>query len=119
MKNVTNLIIKYIAVFVIMALLLPVFGRTTWTQMLIIALVLTILAYVADDMWILPKFGSVVAVLADLGLAALVLWGMSEALPQFTISNQGIWLTATVIGIVEAVFHWYLLLTRATGKRTV
>ena len=119
MKNFTNLIIKGIAVFAILALLLPVYGRTTWTQTLVTSLVLTVLAYVIGDLWILPKFGNLVAVLADLGLGALVIWGMSEALPQFNVSVQGIWVTAIVIGIVEAVFHWYLLSSRASGKRRI
>lgn len=117
MKNLTNLIIKGIAILVVLLVLIPVFGKSTWTQTIITALVLMTLAYVAGDMWILPKFGNLLAVLADLGISALVLWGMSEALPQFVISNQGIWVISIVISFFEAVFHWYLLSTKAPEKK--
>ncbi|MGE5606514.1 MAG: DUF2512 family protein, partial [Bacteroidota bacterium] len=57
MKNLTNLIIKAAMVGILLALLIPVFGRSTWSQTLITGLVLVVVSYVLGDLWILPKFG--------------------------------------------------------------
>jgi len=116
MKHTVNLLIKLGAIFVLMALLLPGYGRSAWTQLLITAVLLTVLSYVAGDLWILPKFGNWAALLAEFGLAALVVWGMAAALPMFTVSGPGIWVTALAVAIAEAVIHWYFLNTKAPGK---
>lgn len=117
MKNVTNLIIKTILVLAVLFILIPIFGRSTWTQTIITGLVLVAVSYLAGDMWILPKFGNIVAVLADLGLGALVVWAMDQALPQFILSAAGVWIIAVVLAAGEWFFHLYLLATQAPGKK--
>lgn len=117
MKNITNLIIKFIVLGVILVLLLPQFGRTTWIQTIITAVVLTIIAYVVGDMWVLPKFGNMAAIVVDFAVAALILWLMSRFLPQFIISKTGVWITALVIAIAEVLLHYYLLATQTAGKK--
>jgi uncharacterized membrane protein YcaP (DUF421 family) len=116
MKNLTNLIIKSILVLAILFILIPIFGRSTWTQTLITGLILVALSYLAGDMWILPKYGNVVAVLADLGMAALVVWAMAGALPQFILTTAGVWTIAVVLAAGEWFFHLYLRATQAPGK---
>jgi hypothetical protein len=115
-KNVINLIIKYVLVTLVLAVLIPVYGRSTWGQTLIVALAITILSYLAGDMWILPKAGNIIAVAADFGMAALLLWVMERALPQFRLRGAGVWVIALVIGIAELLFHFYLERTQAPGK---
>lgn len=117
MKNLTNLMIKAILVLAVLFILVPIFGRSTWTQTIITGLVLVILSYVAGDMWILPKYGNLVAVLADLGLGVLVVWLMARALPQFIITMAGVWTIAIVLAAGEWFFHLYLLSTQAPGKK--
>jgi len=117
MKNFTNLILKTIMVLVILFILIPIFGRGTWTQTIISGLVLVALSYLAVDMWILPKFGNVVAILADLGLGALVVWAMTSVLPQFRLTTAGIWMIAIVFAAGEWFFHLYLMATQVAGKK--
>lgn len=118
MKNLTNLIIKSILVLAVLFILIRVFGRSTWTQTIITGLVLVVLSYLAGDMWILPKYGNFLAVVADLGLGALVLWAMSRALPQFILPAAGIWTIAIVLAAGEWFFHMYLMASQARGKKT-
>lgn len=117
MKNFTNLILKAIIVLAILFIFIPILGRSTWTQTIISGLVLVALSYLAVDLWILPKFGNVVAVLADLGLGALVVWAMTSALPQFELSTTGIWMIAIILAAGEWFFHLYLMATQASGKK--
>ena len=116
MKNLTNLIIKSIIVLGVLFVFIPIFGRGTWTQTIIIGLVLVALSYVAGDMWILPKYGNWVAVLADLSMAVLVIWLMARALPQFTLSVGAVWIIALILSVGEWLFHRYLLKTHATDN---
>lgn len=116
MKNLTNLMIKTILVLAVLFILIPIFGKSTWTQTIITGLILVAISYLVGDMWILPKFGNLVAVLADLGLGALVVWSMARALPQFILTTAGVWTIAVVLAAGEWFFHLYLLTTQAPGK---
>ena len=117
MKNLTNLIIKGVIVGVLLALLIPVFGRSTWSQTLITGLVLVVIGYVLGDLWILPKFGNIAATIADLGVYVLGIWAMTEALPQFILSTSGYWIIAIALAASEWFFHQYLMGTQASEKR--
>lgn len=117
MKNLTNLIIKAAMVGILLVLLIPVFGRSTWSQTLITGLVLVVTSYVLGDLWILPKFGNVAAVSADFGVYALGIWAMTEALPQFILTTGGYWIIALALTAGEWFFHQYLLATQAPEKR--
>lgn len=117
MKNLTNLIIKAVMIEILLALLIPVFGRSTWSQTLITGLVLVVISYVLGDLWILPKFGNVAAVIADFGVYALGIWAMTGALPQFTLTTSGYWIIALALTAGEWFLHQYLLATQASEKR--
>ncbi|MCL6589754.1 MAG: YndM family protein [Firmicutes bacterium] len=117
MKNLTNLVIKTAMVLLMLILLTPIFGRSTWTQTVILGLVLVVFSYVLGDLWILPRFGAGIALVADFTINLIVLWLMERALPQFLISGAGVWLIALAITIGEWFFHRYLLHTQAPGKK--
>ena len=117
MKNIINLLLKMVFTFLVLFLLIPVFGKSTWTQTMVTGLILTIISYVAGDLWILPKFGNFTAALADLGLAALIVWSMMKALPHFTLTTGGVWVIALVLAAGEWLFHRYLENTHAPGKK--
>lgn len=116
MKNTVNIIIKLAFIYLVLFLMIPIFGKSTWTQTMITGLILTVLAYIIGDLWLLPKFGNLVAVLADFGIVALVVWLMMKGLPQFDLTATGVWVIALVLALGEWVFHRYLLTTHAPGK---
>jgi hypothetical protein len=116
MKNIVNLVIKLAFIYLVLFVMIPIFGKSTWTQTIITGLILAVVAYILGDLWILPKFGNIVAVLADLGVAALVIWFMMKGLPQFVLTSGGVWLIALVLALGEWLFHRYLLISQAPGK---
>ena len=116
MKNLMNLILKAAMIWLLLSLLIPVFGSGTWTQTLITGLTLVLLSYVAIDLWVLPKYGNIVALIAEFGLFTLVIWGMTEALPQFRLTNSGYWMIALALTAGEWFLHQYLLTTKAPHK---
>lgn len=117
MKNLTNLILKAVMTWLVLVLLIPIFGRSTWSQTLITGLVLVIIGYVLGDLWILPKFGNMTAVIADFGIFVVGIWAMVKALPQFVLTTGGYWIIALALTAGEWFFHHYLLATRAPQKR--
>ena len=117
MKNSLNFIIKLAFIYLMLFLLIPIFGKSTWTQTMISGLILAVLAYIIGNLWLLPKYGNLVAVLADFGLAALVIWLMMNGLPQFVLTVTGVWVIALVLALGEWFFHKYLLATHAPGKK--
>jgi len=117
MKNLANLVIKSAIVGILLALLIPVFGRSTWSQTLITVLVLVVIGYLLGDLWILPKLGNVAATIGDFIINALGIWAMTEALPQFTLSTSGYWIIALALAAGEWFFHQYLLGSQASEKR--
>jgi uncharacterized membrane protein YcaP (DUF421 family) len=116
MKNIINFVIKLAFIFLILFLLIPIFGKGTWTQTMVTGVFLALVAYILGDLWILPKFGNLIAVVVDFGLVALVVWLMMKVLPQFTLRTTGIWVIALVLALGEWVFHLYLKATHAPGK---
>lgn len=116
MKNLTNLVLKTVLNLLLLALLIPVFGRSTWTQTIITGLILVLVSYVLGDLWILPKFGNFAAVITDFGIYVLGLWALAEALPQFVLRSSGYWIIALALTAVEWFFHQYLLATKAPQK---
>ncbi len=117
MKNLLNLIIKTAFIFIVLFLLIPVFGESTWTQTMITGLVLSLLAYIVGDMWVLPKFGNLLSVVVDFVIAGAVIWAMMKLLPQFVLSTSGVWIIALVLALGEWLFHLYLESTQAFGKK--
>jgi hypothetical protein len=118
LKNWLNLGIKYLFSLAILAMLIPVLGRATWTQVLAVALVFTLSTYVVGDLWILPKAGNYWALLADFGMAAFILKIAALFLPRFVLHARGVFIIALVITVIEWLFHFYLLATHAFGKET-
>lgn len=116
MKNLINLVLKAAMTWLILILLIPVFGESTWTQTLITGLLLVIVSYIVGDLWVLPKFGNLAAIIADFGILALGIWAMAKAFPQFVLTTSGYWIIALALTAGEWFLHQYLLATKAPQK---
>ncbi len=116
MKNLVNLVLKFAFTYLVLFIMIPILGKSTWTQTIVLGLILGLLSYIIGDMWILPKFGNIVAIIADLGLSALVVWLMMKGLPHFVLTSGGVWSIAVVLAIGEWLFHRYLLASKAPNK---
>ncbi len=104
-------------VLVILAVFIPVYGKSTWTQTIVAAIILTLLSYILGDLWVLPKYGNGTALVVDFLIGAAFIWAMDQMLPQTRISGFGIIVMAGVLTLGEWLFHFYLLSTTADGKK--
>lgn len=116
-RQATALIIKFVIIGLILVILLPIFSQITTGQAILIALVLTLVAYFAGDLGILPRYGNVTATVSDAILAALVIgladWIINAAI---TLTPIGWVLTLGALATGEFFFHRYLIAMPAPLK---
>ncbi|WP_156288587.1 YndM family protein [Oceanobacillus salinisoli] len=109
MRHVKALGIKFLITAVILYSLLTIFETATLMEILFISLLVTGTAYVIGDLIILPRYGNLIATIADFGLAFAAIWILSAifiygATPIATVSA----FCAFFIAISEALFHIYM-----------
>ncbi|WP_085991529.1 YndM family protein [Oceanobacillus senegalensis] len=109
MKHLKALVIKFLITSVVLYSFLTIFNTATLSEIFLISLLVTGLAYVIGDLLILPRFGNFVAALADFGLAFASIWALSAffidtASPLIIISAT----SAFFLAICEALFHAYM-----------
>lgn len=120
MRHSLAILIKYVVIAIVLFSILPIFSTASLTEIFIISLLVTGTAYVIGDLYILPKFGNVIATIADFGLATVSIWGFSAI-----FIGQGFRvLTAALFGSVfialsEALFHVYMKEKVLTKTETV
>lgn len=110
MRYLKALLIKFIVISVVILSLLSIFNTATITEMLFISLLVTGIAFVVGDLFILRRFGNLSATLADFGLAFLSIWMLSSLLIEAAYPIVLVSLfSAFFITICEAFFHAYLI----------
>ncbi|HBC94519.1 MAG TPA: hypothetical protein DCZ10_16860 [Pelotomaculum sp.] len=114
-RHVTALLIKFIMIAIISIVLLPLFSQITAIQAFVIALVLTIVAYFAGDLWILQRYGNVYTTIADVVIAVLVI-GIADQILHYTmtITGAGWIITLALLAFGEWYFHKYLIIPMKT-----
>ncbi len=108
-KHATALAVKFIVIGLISVIILPIFSQITTGQAVGIALVLTLIAYFLADLVIVPRYGNITAVVADVIIAALVIgiadWSVNGVI---TLSPAGWVLVLAILGVGEWFLHKYL-----------
>lgn len=114
-RHVTALVIKLVMIAIISIVLLPLFSQINAGQAFGIALVLTVLAYLAGDLWILHRYGNAVATVSDVVLAALVI-GIADLMLHnaITVTTTGWIVVLALIAFGEWFFHKYLVIPMKT-----
>jgi energy-coupling factor transport system permease protein len=72
-KHLTSLLVKFIMIGLISVIILPLFAQISSGQAILIAVVLTVVAYLLGDLMVLPRYGNTTATVLDVVLAAVVL----------------------------------------------
>ncbi|HEY3315439.1 MAG TPA: DUF2512 family protein [Bacillota bacterium] len=116
MRHVTALIIKFLMLGLVALIALPLLAKVTAMQAIGLAVALTVIAYILDDLLILPAFGNGVATVADVVLAFLTLWAANFVVRTLAIGFWAAAITAVIIGVGEYFFHTWL--QRANVVRT-
>ncbi|MGI6357886.1 MAG: DUF2512 family protein [Bacillota bacterium] len=82
-------------------------GQLSLGVAVVVAIMLTVFAYILGDLFVLPRSNNSLATLADIGLAFLILWALrSLGVP---LSWAGIIYTTAAVSLVEWLFfHPYL-----------
>ncbi len=112
MKQAMLLLVKFVAVWLVLAVMFGVLG-IVFQPVWLYAAILTVVAYLIGDLAILRMYGNSVAVIADILLAAVTLWVamalLNPARAQVaTISFGEALLIGVVIGIVEIFYHMFV-----------
>ncbi|WP_428908317.1 YndM family protein [Niallia sp. Krafla_26] len=105
MRHIRNLLVKFIATFAVLFIILGMFYDMSFGNVLAISLVLTLAAYLIGDMLILPRTNNTMATLADFGLAFLVIWLMGENITYGDSLLMPALIAAAAIALFEAFFH--------------
>lgn len=109
MNHLKAIGIKFIITSIVVLSILSIFGDATIGELLFISLLLTGLAYLIGDLFILPRMGNLVATIADFGLAFFSLWALGYMFLERTSALITASLFAAVfIALSEALFHAYM-----------
>ncbi|MDD4168894.1 MAG: DUF2512 family protein [Desulfotomaculaceae bacterium] len=119
-KHVTSLLTKFVIIGLISVIVLPYFSMLTINNSLLIALVLAVIAYAVGDLFILPAYGNVTATIADVVLAAVVIYVADLIINgAMTLSALGWVLALGLIALGEWFFHRYLKVTPAPVEEDI
>jgi hypothetical protein len=108
MEHIRPLIIKYIytAAITIIFLTYLLVPSVSLGSSMIIALFITLVLYFAGDRFLLPRFGTLAAAIANFVIAAVVL-SLANAFVREPLGTGVILATAAVIGVAEWFFFRY------------
>ncbi|PGK43415.1 hypothetical protein CN907_07845 [Bacillus anthracis] len=111
MKHFVALLIKYTAITAVLLIILSIFKGISIPKVLLISLLLTGAAYLIGDLFILPKYGNMIATMADFGLSFFGIWLLTSLFTNLDVTrNIGLssFIAALIIGGIEVFFHIYM-----------
>jgi len=109
MKHVKALSIKFLIIGTVIFSILSMFETASILNMFGLTVVLSVLTYVVGDLFILPRFGNVIATIADFGLVAITSWLFAELFIGIGAPNPVAALSVSFfITISEMFFHAYM-----------
>jgi hypothetical protein len=108
MKHVIPLALKFILWSAVLLSIFAIFN-VPFLLILFIALATTVVSYVLGDLFVLPRFGNFIAVIADLPLSFAIVWLFSYFLIEPTINMAyASFFSALAIAAIEAFFHVFM-----------
>ncbi|AGL02681.1 Protein of unknown function (DUF2512) [Desulfoscipio gibsoniae DSM 7213] len=107
-KTATALLFKFIMTFVFAIIALRFIDNNTWGWVFWVALAGTALNYLVGDLFVLPKYGNIVASVGDGVMAALAAYIINLIVPAFQTTFTALALFAVLVAVGEYFFHQYL-----------
>ncbi|MBJ8031991.1 YndM family protein [Bacillus cereus group sp. N21] len=111
MKHIVALLIKYTAISAVLLMILGIFQDVSILRILLISLLITGTAYLIGDLFVLPRYGNMVATIADFGLSFLGIWVLTYFLTDIDLTGNigfSTFWAALLISVVEIFFHIYM-----------
>ena len=118
MNHVVALIIKFVMITAVLWLILGGFFNVGFGNIFLISIIMTGVAYLIGDLWILPQFGNVVATIADFGLVFAGVWALAAIFEPTTNFGWAAFFSAIIIAIGEIFFHMYVRNTVLNNPET-
>ena len=110
-KTANALLFKFLMTLVIAEIAFGLMGRNTFMWVILFAVLGSAIDYLAGDLLILPKVGSLIGAIINGVLVALLALVVAMIFPVFTITTLSVLTFAILVGIGEYFFHQYLLKT--------
>ncbi|SDK06707.1 YndM family protein [Sediminibacillus albus] len=109
MEHLRAFIIKFAVTGIVLYSILGIFYTATIGDIFLITLLVTGIAYLIGDLFILPRFGNLTASIADFGLAFASVWLLSAFFigTDFPIVSASLF-SALFISAAEVIFHMYM-----------
>jgi hypothetical protein len=109
MKHLWALVIKFIACFALLFVILGIGFDVSFQNVLLISVILGAVSYVLGDLFILPRTNNTIATIADIGLSFVVIWFI---LDSFSDNGTRIFWASLIssagVGLFEYFFHKYM-----------
>jgi hypothetical protein len=108
LKHLRALAVKFLASLAVLYVILGLMYDMSFTNVLLISLVLGLASYVIGDLFLLPKTNNTIAALADFGLAFMIIWILGESLTYGESLLLPSLISAAGIALFEYFFHKYV-----------
>lgn len=106
-----SIVIKFIFTLAVAGIAFTALEPNTWGWVFLIGVIATIVNFIVGDMFILPKYDTIIASIADGVLAiiiAAIIWGL---VPGFVASAISLVLFGVLVGLAEFFYHQHLLVS--------
>ncbi|NMA93023.1 MAG: DUF2512 family protein [Firmicutes bacterium] len=108
-KTSSALLFKFLMTLVVTGIAFGIIGGNDFKWVLLVAALGTVIDYLAGDLRILPKVGSLIGALINGVLAAIIALAVAMAVPAFTTTTFTVLIFAVLVAVGEYFFHQYLL----------
>ncbi len=115
-NTATALLVKFVITFFAAAIAFMLLGSpgmttagsATWLWIFIIGILATAANYLLGDLYVLPKYGNIVASIGDGITAALVAYIIALITAAFDTTFASLAIFALLVAVAEYFFHRYL-----------
>ena len=108
-KTTGALLFKFVMTLIVTWIAFGAVGGNVFKWVFLVAILGTVIDYLAGDLLILPKVGSFIGALINGGLAALIAIVVAMVVPAFTTTAVSVLIFAVLVAVGEYFFHQYLL----------
>ncbi|KMT21935.1 DUF2512 family protein [Clostridium cylindrosporum] len=117
-KTSTALLIKFVITLVVTWIAFSLLGASTFTSILIVSIVATLISYVIGDLIVLRSFGNTIASIGDGFLAMFTAYLIGLFTYGFRATGTGYIVFGVIIAVAEYFFHKYLLNNREVAPNS-
>ena len=107
-RTATALLIKFAMIFLVAAASFAILEENSWGWVSLLAVAVTALSYFLSDLFILPRYGNIVASVSDGILGAITAAIISGITPDFRVTAGTLALFGILLAIGEFFLHKYL-----------